>query len=120
MSACQSRTGIFTLKICGETAAASCTECGKPVCFKHYRLYQGAPYCVDCHAARDTGTSGDTTSESSDMEMERARRRHEAESTTGAMAYGDYDAADYETFDTTASSGLTDDDALPPDSFQDS
>lgn len=120
MSACQSRTGIFTLKMCGETAAASCAECGKPVCFKHYRLYQGTPYCVECHAARDTGTEGDTSADSSDIEVERARRRHEMDSSATATSYGAYGESDYETFDATGADTIPDDDVLSPDSFQDS
>lgn len=117
MNTCQSRTGIFTLKECGASSAASCAECGKPVCFTHYRLYQGSPYCVECYAARDAGAdeAEDGTGEQ-DWELERARRRGEA----GSADNDNYDDADYEVFDSTGSQGDLSDDSIPPDSFQDS
>ena len=115
MNTCQSKTGIFTLKECGASAAASCAECGKPVCSAHYRLYHGSPYCVECYAAKDAGAdeSEEGTGER-DWELERARRRGE----TASAGY--YSDGDYEVFDSTDGRDDLSDDSIPPDSFQDS
>lgn len=114
MNTCQSRTGIFTLKVCGASASASCAECGKPVCFTHYRLYQGSPYCVECYTAKDFGTDDADGADEADWELARARRREEI----GAACY--YDDGDYEVFDSTGGRDDPSDDSIPPDSFQDS
>ncbi|MBF0293108.1 MAG: hypothetical protein HQK86_13230 [Nitrospinae bacterium] len=120
MNTCQARAGIFTPKVCGASATASCSECGKAICFAHYRLSQGSPYCVECFAAKDNAADdnsdgADETGET-DWEMERARIRRERESSGDS----DYDDGDYMAFNSTGGSDDLSDDSIPPDSFQDS
>lgn len=120
MSACQCRAGIFTGKVCGASATASCSECGRPVCFLHYRLFHGSPYCVECFAAKDTEAddNSDASDEAgeTDWEMERARIRNEREQSGDST----YVEGDYMAFNSTSGSDDLSDDSIPPDSFQDS
>lgn len=116
MNTCQARAGIFTPKVCGASATASCSECGKAICFAHYRLSQGAPYCVECFAAKDTTAGGDDGTGEQDWEVERARIRKERESSGDSG----YDDGDYIAFNSTGGSDDLSDDSIPSDSFQDS
>lgn len=119
MNTCQCRAGIFTPKVCGAPAAAACAECGKAICFAHYRLSQGTPYCVECFAAKDTAaddTDDTDGTDNTDWELERARRRGERESSDDSS----YDDGDYMVFNSTGSDDDLSDDSIPPDSFQDS
>lgn len=116
MNTCQCRAGVFTPKVCGASAMAACSECGKAICMAHYRLSQGSPYCVECFAAKDT-TSGDTDgTDDSDLEVARAHRRRDGESSDDSS----YDDGDYMVFNPTGSQDDLADDSIPPDSFQDS
>ena len=116
MNTCQCRAGIFTQNVCGASAAAACAECGKAICFAHYRLSQGAPYCVECFAAKDASAGGADGTDDSDLELARARKRKETESSDDD-SYGD---GDYMVFNPTGSQDDLADDSLQPESFQDS
>lgn len=116
MNTCQCRAGIFTQNVCGAPAAAACAQCGKAICFAHYRLSAGSPYCVECFAARDTVAGEGDGTDKTDWELERARRRKETESSDDDS----YDDGDYMVFDSTGSQDDLSDDSLQPESFQDS
>jgi hypothetical protein len=95
---------------------AACSECGKAICMAHYRLSAGTPYCVECFAAKDA-TDGDADGTgNTDWEMERSRRRRDAESSDDSS----YDDGDYMVFNATGGQDDLADDSIPPDSFQDS
>lgn len=116
MNTCQCMAGIFTPKVCGASATASCSECGKDICFAHYRLHQGTPYCAECFAGKHTDPGDDAQTDKTDWETERARIRSERESSDDSG----YDDGDYMVFNSTGGSDDLSDDSIPPDSFQDS
>jgi hypothetical protein len=82
----------------------------------HYRLSAGAPYCVECFAARDTAADDADGADDSDLELARARRRRDNDSSDDDS----YDDGDYMVFNSSGSQDDLSDDSIPPDSFQDS
>ncbi len=76
---CQAKVGMLVLRDCGQTAAAACDTCGRPVCRSHQTPVAAGIACPEC-AAQDQGIADQG-------QVKRARRRRRWYSSYGYRPY---------------------------------
>ena len=117
MRTCKHKMGLLSLRRCGNEAITQCVVCNLPICQEHMQSTDRGPHCLDCYVQLNPNQVDSD---------ERLGRVHDRRSYYHGMGYHPhhwYAHHHYNDFDRshqTDEHGVTDDELIDSDDFQDS